>query len=41
MARYKFTDAGLGQGVFLAINLKEQLLPGTFENNAADFSPMI
>ena len=31
MARYKHTEAGNGQGLFLSINLKEQLLPGTFE----------
>jgi hypothetical protein len=31
MARYKHTDAGAGQGMFLTVNLKEQLLPGTFE----------
>jgi len=31
MARYRETDATAGQGLFLAINLKEQLLPGTFE----------
>ena len=31
MARYKHTDAEDGQGMFLTVNLKEQLLPGTFE----------
>ena len=31
MARYKQTDVGAGQGIFLNVNLKEQLLPGTFE----------
>ena len=31
MARYKHTDVENGQGIFLAVNLKEQLLPGTFE----------
>jgi transposase len=31
MARYKQTDAGNGQGMFLSVNLKEQLLPGTLE----------
>lgn len=31
MAKYKQTEAGNGQGLFLSINLKEQLLPGTFE----------
>jgi len=31
MARYKHTDIEDGQGVFLTINLKNQLLPGTFE----------
>jgi transposase len=31
MARYKHTEAGNGQGLFLSINFKEQLLPGTFE----------
>jgi transposase len=29
MARYKDTDTN--QGLFLAVNLKEQLVPGTFE----------
>jgi hypothetical protein len=32
MARYKETDAGSGQGLFMGVNLKEQLLPGTFEH---------
>ena len=31
MARYKHTDAEAGQGMFLTVNLKEQLLPGSFE----------
>jgi transposase len=31
MARYKYTDAENGQGMFLSVNLKQQLLPGTFE----------
>ena len=31
MARYKDTDIESGQGLFLTVNLKEQLLPGTFE----------
>ena len=31
MARYKTTDAAAGQGFFLEVNLKEQLIPGTFE----------
>ena len=31
MARYKYTDAAAGQGLFLTVNLQEQLLPGTFE----------
>ena len=31
MARYKHTDVEDGQGIFLTINLKNQLLPGTFE----------
>ena len=32
MARYKHTDAEDGQGIFLSVNLKEQLLPGSFEH---------
>jgi transposase len=32
MARYKHTDTENGQGLFLSVNLKEQLLPGTFEH---------
>jgi len=32
MARYKHTDIENGQGMFLTVNLKEQLLPGTFEH---------
>jgi hypothetical protein len=31
MARYKNTDTENGQGLFLVVHLKEQLLPGTFE----------
>jgi transposase len=31
MARYKHTEAENGQGFFLSVNLKDQLLPGTFE----------
>jgi len=31
MARYKYTAAGAGQGIFLSVNLRAQLLPGTFE----------
>jgi hypothetical protein len=31
MARHKHTEAEGGQGMFLTVNLKEQLLPGTFE----------
>ncbi|MHB9293157.1 hypothetical protein Holit_02277 [Hollandina sp. SP2] len=31
MARYKHTDIEEGQGLFLSVNLREQLLPGTFE----------
>jgi transposase len=31
MARYRATDAAAGQGLFLAVNLQEQLLPGSFE----------
>ena len=31
MARYKQTEASNGQGMFMCINLKEQLIPGTFE----------
>ena len=32
MARYKHTDVEDGQGIFLSVNLKEQLLPGSFEH---------
>ena len=32
MARYKHTDIEDGQGMFLTVNLKEQLLPGSFEH---------
>lgn len=31
MARYKHSDIENGQGLFLSVNLKDQLLPGTFE----------
>jgi len=31
MAKYRQTDAEKGQGLFLTVNLKEQLLPGTLE----------
>jgi len=31
MARYKHTDVSAGQGIFLSIHLREQLIPGTFE----------
>ena len=31
MPRYKETEAGFGQGLFLSVNLQEQLLPGSFE----------
>jgi len=31
MAKYRRSDVESGQGLLLAINLKEQLLPGTFE----------
>jgi transposase len=31
MAKYKNTEAENGQGMFLTVNLKKQLLPGTFE----------
>jgi transposase len=32
LARFKTTDVSAGQGLFLVVNLKEQLLPGTFEH---------
>ena len=32
MPRYRTTDVAAGQGLFLTVNLKEQLLPGTFES---------
>jgi len=32
MAKYRTTDVEAGQGLFLEVNLKEQLLPGTFEH---------
>ena len=31
MAKYRTTDAAAGQILFLTVNLKDQLLPGTFE----------
>ena len=31
MAKYRTSDAAAGQGLFLSVNLKEQLLPGSFE----------
>jgi hypothetical protein len=31
MPNYKHTEAENGQGMFLTVNLKEQLLPGAFE----------
>ena len=31
MAKYIETEASQGQGIFLSINLEEQLIPGTFE----------
>jgi hypothetical protein len=31
MAKYKTTDVAAGQGLFLTVNLSEQLLPGSFE----------
>ena len=31
MARYKHTDTEYRQGLFLRVNLKEQLIPGSFE----------
>jgi transposase len=32
MAKYRTTDAAGGQGLFLSVNLQEQLLPGSFEH---------
>ena len=32
MPRYRHTDVAAGQILFLSVNLKEQLLPGTFEH---------
>ena len=32
MPNYKHSDIEDGQGLFLVVNLKEQLLPGTFEH---------
>ena len=31
MAKYRSTDVAAGQGVFLPVDLRKQLLPGTFE----------
>ena len=31
MAKYRTSDAAAGQGLFLSVNLKEQLLPDSFE----------
>jgi transposase len=31
MAKYRTTDAAAGQGIFLSVNLQEQLLPDSFE----------
>jgi transposase len=31
MAKYKYTDASFGQGLFLTVNLERQVLSGTFE----------
>ena len=31
MPKYRTTDAVSGQGLFLTVNLKAQLLPGSFE----------
>jgi transposase len=31
MPRYKTSDAAAGQGIFLSVNLNEQLIPGSFE----------
>jgi len=31
MAKYRTTDVAAGQGLFLSVNLQEQLLPGSFE----------
>jgi len=31
MAKYRTTDAASGQGLFISVNLKEQLLPDSFE----------
>ena len=31
MARYRTTDVAAGQGLFLSVNLQEQLLPDSFE----------
>ena len=32
MAKYRTTDVAAGQGLFIQVNFKEQLLPGTFEH---------
>jgi len=31
MAKYRSTDVAAGQGIFLSVNLQEQLLPDSFE----------
>jgi len=31
MAKYRTTDAAAGQGLFLTVNLQDQLLPDSFE----------
>jgi len=31
MAKYRTNDVAAGQGLFLSVNLQEQLLPGSFE----------
>jgi len=31
MAKYRTSDIATGQGLFLSVNLQEQLLPGSFE----------
>jgi len=31
MAKYRTTEAAAGQGLFLTVNLQDQLIPGTFE----------
>jgi len=36
MARYKHTDIENGQGIFITVNLQEQILPGTLEHMLND-----